>query len=84
MIKVRKAGAIIVSRNDRSKILLIHNGKWNDWSFPKGHVDPGEDELHTMHREIKEETGLDVEMFCELPVFEYENSKDGLIALKLL
>ena len=32
------------------------------WSFPKGHVEPGETEEQTALREIKEETGIDVEL----------------------
>jgi len=82
-IMTKKAGAIILSNTDRSKILLLGSGRWNDWQFPKGHVDPGEDELQAMYREVKEETGLDVEVLRELPVFEYTNTIDGDIELTM-
>ena len=83
MSRTHKAGAIILSRNDSSKILLIHSGKTNDWQFPKGHVEPGETDLQAMHREIKEETGLDVRVLRILPVFEYKNKIDGDIVLQM-
>lgn len=44
---------------DGIKILLIQHWSGN-WSFPKGHMEKGEDERQTAIREIKEETGLDV------------------------
>ncbi|MDP4121329.1 MAG: NUDIX domain-containing protein [Bacillota bacterium] len=45
------------------RILLVknHNGRY--WSFPKGHMEEGEDEVQTALRELKEETGLDVRIF---------------------
>ena len=79
----KKAGAIILSHDDDSKILLIHQGKWNDWHFPKGHVDLGESALQAMYREVKEETGLDVEALQVLPAFEYVNAIDGAITLQM-
>jgi len=33
------------------------------WSFPKGHVEQGETEIETALREVKEETGLTIELF---------------------
>lgn len=36
---------------------LIHRQRYNDWSLPKGKVDPGETEPVTAVREIHEETG---------------------------
>jgi bis(5'-nucleosidyl)-tetraphosphatase len=81
--RTRKAGAIILSGVDRSRVLLLGSGRWNDWQFPKGHVDPGENELQTMHREVKEEAGLEVIVLRELPVFRYSNAPDGDIDLRM-
>jgi 8-oxo-dGTP pyrophosphatase MutT (NUDIX family) len=83
MFKTRKAGAIILSLDDGSKILLLHGGRWNDCQFPKGHVDSGESALQAMHREIKEETGLDVEVLRALPAYEYVNAIDGAITVAM-
>ncbi len=38
-------------------------------------MEPGEVALEAMHREVLEETGLQVEVVRELPVLEYANSK---------
>lgn len=60
----KSCGAIIIhkSAENNYKVLLVknHNGRY--WSFPKGHVEKGETEEETAIREIKEETGLDVEI----------------------
>jgi len=41
MIKIQKAGAIILNKNNDS-ILLLYGGNKYDWSFPKGHIEEGE------------------------------------------
>lgn len=60
----KSCGAIIIykANENNHKVLLVknHNGRY--WSFPKGHVEKGETEEQTAIREIKEETGLDVEI----------------------
>lgn len=58
-MKTAKAGAI-VSRNDGSEILLVYRAKHDDWSFPKGHIEEGENPEQAMRREVVEETGLTV------------------------
>ena len=43
---VRAAGAIPGARAARNRVLVIHRPKYDDWSWPKGKLDPGEsDEL---------------------------------------
>ena len=56
----KSCGAVVFTR-DRSGIryLLIHQNLGH-WGFPKGHVEPGEEEQDTALREILEETGLRV------------------------
>lgn len=60
----KSCGAIIIHKANENnyKVLLVknHNGRY--WSFPKGHIEKGETEEETAIREIKEETGLDVEI----------------------
>lgn len=57
----KSCGAIIFYRNRRNtKVLLVKNNNGRYWSFPKGHIEQGENEEETAIREIKEETGLDV------------------------
>lgn len=62
------AGAIVFYREgDKIEFLLLKYK--NYWGFPKGLVEKGESLIQTALREIKEETGLDVEL---LPLFKEE------------
>ena len=40
------------------KILLVKRLRYNDWSLPKGKLDPGETPLKAAIREVREETGI--------------------------
>jgi 8-oxo-dGTP diphosphatase len=40
-------------------VLLIHRPRYDDWSLPKGHVDPGETLIEAAVREVFEETGFE-------------------------
>ena len=40
------------------EIALVHRPRYDDWSLPKGHQDPGESLTRTALRETAEETGL--------------------------
>jgi len=42
---------------DGEDILLIYTKRYNDYSFPGGGVDTGEDLMHGLIRELEEETG---------------------------
>lgn len=66
------AGAILW-REEKGKLLvaLIHRNRHNDWSFPKGKVDPGETFPQTAVREILEETGLKIKLGAKLPTAKY-------------
>lgn len=52
----KSCGAAIIHNH----CLLLEYQTNDHWSFPKGHVEPGETELATALREVKEETGLDI------------------------
>ena len=56
---VRVAGGIVLRGDgpDRS-VALVHRPRYDDWSFPKGKLDDGEDEAMAALREVEEETGL--------------------------
>lgn len=59
----KSCGAIVIHRDgDKYKILLVKNHNGRNYSFPKGHVEKGETEQQTAIREVKEETGLDIEI----------------------
>lgn len=55
------AGAVLWRPHDSSgtpEIAIIHRPRYDDWSLPKGKVEPGETEPVTAVREIEEETGF--------------------------
>jgi 8-oxo-dGTP pyrophosphatase MutT (NUDIX family) len=53
----RAAGAVVFRRGDRGIRLLLLRA-YKNWDFPKGLVEPGENELAAAKREVEEETGL--------------------------
>src|SRR6185295_13184062 len=53
----RSAGAVVFRRTDRGIRVLILRA-FKNWDFPKGLVDPGEEQLAAAKREVEEETGL--------------------------
>jgi bis(5'-nucleosidyl)-tetraphosphatase len=53
----RAAGVVVFRRTDRGPYLLVLRA-YKNWDFPKGLVEPGEDQLACARRELKEETGL--------------------------
>jgi len=60
------ASGIIV---DRGQLLLVQNQRRNgslDWSTPGGVVDPGEEVLEALQREVIEETALVVDQWLHL------------------
>lgn len=60
------ASGIII---DRRRLLLVQNQRRNgsiDWSTPGGVVDPGEEILEALQREVIEETSVVVESWSEM------------------
>lgn len=56
---VLAAGAIVLRKG---AVLLVHRPRYDDWSFPKGKLDPGEAREVAAVREVAEETGLRVRL----------------------
>ncbi|OAK52694.1 NUDIX hydrolase [Rhodococcoides kyotonense] len=44
------------------RVALVHRPKYDDWSFPKGKIDPGENAVVAAVREVAEETGFDARL----------------------
>ena len=66
---IKSCGFIVYKEENNENYYLIiksHNG---DVGFPKGHMESGESELQTAIRELKEETGMDVDTIYD---FRYQ------------
>jgi 8-oxo-dGTP pyrophosphatase MutT (NUDIX family) len=58
MISEKSCGALIYRLEAGNRAFLLLNYAGGHWDFPKGHVEPGENEEETARREIREETGI--------------------------
>ena len=66
---IMAAGALLW--RDGPEFALIHRPRHDDWSLPKGKVDPGEHVLRAAVREIEEETGVVPRLGRRLPTVSY-------------
>lgn len=59
---IQAAGTIVWRRNDSGEVevAIIHRPKYEDWSFPKGKCEVGENSIACAHRETVEETGFEI------------------------
>lgn len=72
---IKAAGGIIVRAAKKGpKVLLVHRARYNDWSFPKGKLDPGEKFKEAALREVLEETGFECKLHKpSLPSIRYKD-----------
>jgi len=68
------AGAVLWRPGDSGasqEVAIIHRPRYDDWSLPKGKVDPGETEPVTAVREVAEETGYAAHLGRRLAAVSY-------------
>ncbi|MGW0085449.1 NUDIX hydrolase [Streptomyces sp. NPDC003393] len=71
---VRAAGCVLWRRAPSGgsiELCLVHRPKYDDWSWPKGKLEPGEDPLAGALREVAEETGYAAAPGVELSTVAY-------------
>ncbi len=47
--------------NDQGQILLVKS-PWRGWEYPGGLIEPGETFQEALHREVREESGVEIEI----------------------
>ncbi len=74
---VRAAGGVVLrpGQSGRLEVALVHRPAYDDWSFPKGKLLPGEDEPAAAIREVEEETGMRCRLEGPLPPVRYLDRK---------
>ncbi len=76
MTTIRAAGGIPWRQgSDAIEVVVVHRPKYDDWTLPKGKLEPGEDERAAALREVEEETGLVCALGEEVGVTAYVDSK---------
>ena len=76
-VEVWAAGGVPWRRVDGAvEVLLVHRDHHDDWSFPKGKLDPGETLRACAVREVVEETGLRCSTGTRLDLVEYRDAQD--------
>jgi 8-oxo-dGTP diphosphatase len=70
--KVRAAGGLVL-RDGR--VLVVHRPRYDDWSLPKGKLEPCETFEQAALREVEEESGLRCELGEELDAARYTDHR---------
>lgn len=72
------AGGLVIrqSKPDRIEIAIVHRPIREDWSYPKGKVEPKETLTECALREVLEETGLRCRIVSFVGTTEYRDRKD--------
>jgi 8-oxo-dGTP diphosphatase len=69
--RIEAAGGVVVRDG---QVALVHRPRYDDWTLPKGKLDPGESFEQAALREVEEETGLRARLVRELPPTSYDVS----------
>lgn len=70
----KSCGAVVL---DGEKVLVLQQTAGH-WGFPKGHVEENETEIETAKREIKEETGIEVDINSQYRYTEKYSPAEGI------
>jgi len=83
--EILAAGGIVIDKETGTpRVLLVHRPSYDDWSFPKGKLEPGETIEEAALREVREETGLDCRIIRKLATLRYRHRtrKEGRLRPK--
>jgi len=74
MVTIEESFGVIPLKKEQGhwKVLVILHAKGNHWAFPKGGREAAETPLEAATRELREETGLDIERLLQETPFKEE------------
>jgi diadenosine hexaphosphate hydrolase (ATP-forming) len=72
---VSGAGGVVFDPQGRVLLIAYPASRGGGWSFPKGHIDPGETPEVAAVREVLEEGGVKAEIFAALRSTKYVNPR---------
>lgn len=76
---VLAAGGVLWRQSgDGIEVAVVHRPRYDDWSLPKGKLEPGESQLQGALREVWEETGFDAVVGRTLGRSTYRVLQDGV------
>ena len=75
--EVKASGGVVWRRGGDGgmELVVVHRPRYDDWSLPKGKLDPGEGWEEAALREVQEEVGLRCRLGPELPPISYRDNK---------
>lgn len=74
--RIEAAGGVVMRKGpSATEIVVVHRPRYDDWSFPKGKLDPGETFEQCALREVREETSLICRLGPELPFAQYTDGE---------
>ena len=66
---------IVERTGEGPRVAVVHRPRYDDWSLPKGKLEPGESCEAAALREVEEETGMRCELGRELEPARYKDHK---------
>jgi 8-oxo-dGTP diphosphatase len=73
---IEAAGGVVTRPGPRgTEVLAVHRPKYDDWSLPKGKLEPGETHAAAACREVAEETAWECDLGEELPAVRYQDRR---------
>lgn len=79
MNKEKSCGGVVYVVEEKQILYLVLKQQLGHFSFAKGHVEKAESEEQTALREIKEETGLDVELNTDFRIINTYKPMRGIL-----
>jgi 8-oxo-dGTP pyrophosphatase MutT (NUDIX family) len=84
MIREFSAGGVVLRRFRGRPFVAVVRVRDDVLALPKGHPDGGESAADAARREVREETGLEVELLEKLGDIRYWYSRDGERVMKIV